>query len=82
MACDKELLVAKGAYLSSVGNFTEASTCLDAAIPRLTEDDRDLYVEAMTHKARVLRNFISFEESNKILDKLVAELDDLSSERC
>ena len=68
--------------MSSIGNFTGASTCLDAAIPRLTEDDRDLYVEAMTHKARVLRNFISFEESNKILDKLVAELDDLSSERC
>ncbi len=81
VASDRELLVAKGVYLSSIGNFTEASACLDAAIPQLCKDDRELYVEAMTHKARVLRNFISFEESNKLLDELIAELDDPASER-
>lgn len=81
VAWDRELLVAKGAYLSSIGNFTEASACLDAAIPQLSEGERELYIEAMTHKARVLRNFISFEESNKLLDELIAQLDDPTSER-
>ena len=77
---DRELLVAKGAYLSSIGNFTEASSCLNAAIPQLRGDDRELYIEAMTHKARVLRNFVSFEESNKVLDELIARLDDPATE--
>lgn len=81
VASSRELLVAKGAYLSSIGNFTEAATCLDAAIPQLCEDDRELYIEAMTHKARVLRNFISFEESNILLDGLITQLDDPASER-
>lgn len=81
VASNRELLVAKGAYLSSIGNFTEASNCLDAAIPQLCNDDHELYIEAMTHKARVLRNFISFEESNKLLDELTAQLDDPASER-
>jgi len=80
-AWDRELLVAKGAYLSSIGNFTEAAACLDAAVPQLGEDDRELYIEAMAHKARVLRNFISFEESNKLLDELMTRLDDPTSER-
>lgn len=81
VASNRELLVAKGAYLSSIGNFTEAAACLDAAIPQLCEDDRELYVEAMMHKARVLRNFISFEESNILLDELLTSLDDPASER-
>ncbi len=81
VAWDRELLVAKGAYLSSIGNFTEASACLDAAIPQLCEDNRELYIEVMTHKARVLRNFISFEESNNVLDELITQLDDPASER-
>lgn len=78
---NRELLVAKGAFLSSVGNFTEASKSLDTAIPLLGEDDRELYIEAMVHKARVLRNFISFEESNALLDGLMGGLEDLASER-
>ena len=76
----KELLVAEGAFLSSIGNFTRANMCLDMAIPMIREDDRELYIEAMVHKARVLRNCVSFEESNKLLDGLIAGLDDLASE--
>lgn len=68
----RELLIAKGAFLSSIGNFTEAKKCLDMAIPALKESDRELYIEAMVHKARVLRNYVSFEESNKILDELLS----------
>lgn len=78
---NRDLLVAKGAFLSSIGNFTEANACLDAALPLLGEDDRELYIEAMVHKARVLRNFISFEESNRLLDGLITRLDDPASER-
>jgi len=74
------LLVAKGAFLSVVGNFVQAKECLAAAIPLLDKDDNELYFEAMLHKARVLRNFISFEESNKLLDGLIAELDTPASE--
>lgn len=72
---DSELLVAKGALLSCIGNFTEAKICLDKAIPQLNEKDTDLYIEAMVHKARVLRNFVSFEESNALLDGLTIQLD-------
>ncbi len=75
------LLVAKGVYLSAVGNFVEAEACLTAAIPLLNQDDKELYIEAMVHQARVLRNFISFEESNKLLDELITRLDDPTSER-
>jgi hypothetical protein len=81
VARDRELLIAKGAYSSSIGNFTEAAACLDAAIPLLCEDDRELYIEAMAHKARVLRNFVSFEESNSLLDELIVQFDDPASER-
>jgi hypothetical protein len=78
----KELLVAKGAFLSSIGNFTEAQICLDKAIPSLNaEENRDLYIEAMVHKSRVLRNFISFEESNMLLDILITGLDHPHSEQ-
>lgn len=78
----REILVAKGAFLSSIGNFTDAKACLDAAIPLLREkeDDKELYIEAMVHKARVLRNFVSFEESNILLDELITKLDNLASE--
>ena len=77
---NRELLVAKGAFLSSLGNFTEAKACLDAAIPLIKELEQELYIEAMVHKARVLRNFNSFEESNKLLDELIARLDNPASE--
>lgn len=77
---NRKLLVAKGAFLSSIGNFTAAETFLDMAIPLLKEDEEELYIEAMVHKARVLRNFISFEESNKLLDDLIARLKNPASE--
>jgi Response regulator containing CheY-like receiver and SARP domains len=75
-----EILVAKGAFLSSIGNFTEAKKCLDTAIPLLSDNSKELYIEAMVHKARVLRNYVSFEESNKLLDELIEKLDDPASE--
>ncbi|HWR57093.1 MAG TPA: hypothetical protein VN462_11315, partial [Negativicutes bacterium] len=76
----KELLVAEGVFLSSIGNFTKANRCLDMAIPMLNEEDRELYIEAMVHKARVLRNYVSFEESTRLLDGLIPRLDDPTSE--
>lgn len=80
-ALSREILVAKGAFLSSIGNFTAAKTCLDTVIPLLKEDtDQELYFEAMVHKARVLRNFVSFEESNKLLDQLIVKLGSLAGE--
>ncbi|NLL19709.1 MAG: hypothetical protein GX262_11910 [Clostridia bacterium] len=39
-----------------------------------------LFLEATLHKARVLRNFVSFEESNRLLDELMAQLDSPASE--
>jgi LuxR family maltose regulon positive regulatory protein len=78
----RELLVAKGAYFSSVGNFTEAQRCLDEAIPLLHEEDGTLYFEAMVHKARVLRNSVSFEASNGLLDEIIPKLGgDMASEQ-
>ncbi len=75
-----ELLLAKGSYLSSIGNFIEAKACLDEAIPGLEPQNRALYTEAMVHKARVLRNCASFEESNELLDELLLKLDNPVSE--
>lgn len=74
------LLVAKGAFLSVIGNFVQAKACLEAAIPLISIDDKELYLEAMIHKARVLRNFVSFEESNRLLDELITKLDDQTGE--
>ncbi len=74
------ILVAKGAFLSVLGNFVQAKACLEAALPLMNEDDRELYFEAMIHKARVLRNFVSFEESNRLLDELIAKLDNPACE--
>ncbi|HBC92706.1 MAG TPA: hypothetical protein DCZ10_07315 [Pelotomaculum sp.] len=54
-----EILVAKGVFSSVVGNFVQAHACLDAALPLLNEEDKSLYFEAMIHKARVLRNFVT-----------------------
>ena len=74
------ILVAKGAFLSVLGNFVQAKAFLEAAIPLMNKDDKELYFEAMIHKARVLRNFVSFEESNRLLDELLARLDDQTGE--
>ena len=78
---DIGLLIAHGALLSSIGNFTEAKISLDEAIPRLHEYNSELYTEAMIHKARVLRNEISFEESNAVLDTLLAFPEGLDMEQ-
>lgn len=75
-----DLLVAKGAFLSIVGKFTEANICLDAALPLLNKKNKDLYIEAMLHKARVYRNCISFEESDLLLVKLAQLVDNPASE--
>ena len=75
-----EILVAKGIFLSAVGNFVAANECLDRAMPSLRPDDTELYLEAMVSKTRVLRNFVSFEESDALLDKLIAKLDGFASE--
>jgi LuxR family maltose regulon positive regulatory protein len=75
-----KILVAKGAFLSVLGNFVQAKACLEAAIPLMNRDDKELYFEAMIHKARVLRNIVSFEESNKLLDELITKLDNQTSE--
>ena len=74
------ILVAKGAFLSVLGNFVQAKACLEAAIPLMDIDDKELFFEAMIHKARVLRNFVSFEESNRLLDELIAKLDNPTGE--
>ena len=75
-----EILVAKGAYLSCIGNFTQAQKYLDAAIPLLGKGSRELRLNAMLHKARVLRNSISFKTSNELLDGLLTDFDSLSTE--
>ncbi|NLG33338.1 MAG: hypothetical protein GX550_07440, partial [Syntrophomonadaceae bacterium] len=75
-----EILVAKGVFLSVIGNFVEAKACLDAAVPLLSRNNQDLYFEATLHKARVLRNFVSFGESNRILEELMSKLDNQSPE--
>ena len=75
-----EILAAKGAYLSCIGNFTEAQKYLDAAIPLLGEDKSELWLSAMLHKARVLRNFVSFGASNELLDGLLSGFENLASE--
>jgi len=73
---NREVLLAKGIFLSSIGNFSAAKACLDKVI--LSEADQELYIAAMVHKARVLRNSVSFEESNKLLDELLSGMDDLT----
>lgn len=73
------LNVAKGAFLSIIGKFTEANECLDAVIPMLNKDS-ELYIEAMIHKARAYRNCISFEKSNLLLDEIFLLVQNSASE--
>lgn len=77
---DSDFLLAKGAFLSCIGNFTEAQKVLDRAIPALDQSNRALYMEAMLHKARVLRNDISFEASDELLNRLLPEIEQCSPE--
>ncbi len=74
------ILVAKGVFLSVIGDFVQAKASLDAALPLLGEDDQALYFEAKLHQTRVLRNFVSFAESNQLLDELIEKLDNPASE--
>ncbi len=69
-----ELLTAKGVFLSCTGNFTGAQKALDRAIPLLNQANRVLYPVAMLHQARVLRNSVSFDASDELLDQLMPEL--------
>lgn len=75
-----DYLLAKGAFLSCIGNFTEAQKVLDRAVPALDQSNRALYMEAMLHKARVLRNDVSFEASDELLNRLLPDLEQCTPE--
>lgn len=79
-ASSADFLLAKGAFFSFIGNFTEAKKVLDRVIPLLDQSNRTLYMEAMLHKARVLRNDVSFEASDELLNRLLPELAQCESE--
>lgn len=70
------VMLAKGMLLSDQGDFYQAEKYLSAAIPHLGEDEKNLYLYSMTHMARVLRNKVSFEESNRCLNTLLPLLQD------
>lgn len=70
------VMLAKGMLLSDQGDFYQAEKYLGAAIPHLDMEEKRLYLNAMTHMARVLRNKVSFEESNHCLDTLLPLLQD------
>ncbi|WP_242825399.1 hypothetical protein [Desulfitobacterium dichloroeliminans] len=65
----------KGIYLSDHGDFYQAEKYLRVATPQLISEDKDFYILAMTHSARVLRNRSSFAESNACLDCLLPLLE-------
>ncbi|MDI6705194.1 MAG: hypothetical protein QME73_02915 [Bacillota bacterium] len=69
------VLLARGMYLSSRGNFFEADRDLSAAADQIRSEERAVYLYAMTHKARVLRNNVSFEESSRCLGILLPLLE-------
>lgn len=66
-----QVMLAKGMILSDQGEFCQAEMALRAAIPHLRKGEQNLYLHAMTHIARVLRNSVSFAESNRCLDSLL-----------
>ncbi len=68
------VLLAKGMYLSSQGDFHRAEECLLEALPRLDGQDKLVWLYAMTHRARVLRNKVSLEESSRCLDEVLPHL--------
>ena len=75
-----DILVAKGVFLSAIGNFIKADAHLDNAISKTSTQNKTAFIYLMIHKARVLRNIVSFEESDKLLDYLLSEHKDLSDE--
>ncbi|HHW00107.1 MAG TPA: AAA family ATPase [Clostridiaceae bacterium] len=74
-----EVLLARGLYLSSQGRFYEAEQCLNEALPKLSGDSRVL-LQVMAHKARILRNKASYEESNRLIDSMLPLPDDAPPE--
>jgi LuxR family maltose regulon positive regulatory protein len=73
----QKISLVRGIFLSSIGNFSEAKTWLDNVKPQEDTAGEDLYFDAMVHKARILRNSASFEESNKLLDSLLSNINSL-----
>lgn len=70
-----ETLLAKVMYLSSTGSFFEADQCFETVMSEFGAGDRVRYIKAVIHKARILRNKVSFEESNRCIDELLPLLD-------
>ncbi|MDD4238777.1 MAG: hypothetical protein PHT62_09525 [Desulfotomaculaceae bacterium] len=77
----QKISLLRGIFLSSIGNFSEAKTWLDNVKPQANKAGEDLYFDAMVHKARILRNSASFEESNKLLDSLMPNINSVVPER-
>lgn len=77
----QKISLVRGIFLSSIGNFSKAKTWLDNVKPQANKADENLYFEAMVHKARILRNSASFEESNKLLDSLLSNISSLAPGR-
>ena len=73
----QKISLVRGILLSSIGNFSEAKTWLDNVKPQASNAGEDLYFDAMVHKARVLRNSASLEESNQLLDTLLSDINSL-----
>jgi len=73
------VLLARGLYLSSQGHFHEADQCLREALPMLGEDRR-IMLQVLAHKARILRNKASLEESSTLIDSLLPLPADASME--
>ena len=68
------VLLAKGMLLSDQGDYNEAERYLNAAIPHLDSKEKLIYLHAMIHKARVLRNRVSIEASSHCIDSLLSLL--------
>lgn len=75
IALSLRVLLARGLYLSSLGHFHEADLCIKEALPKL-EGDQKILLQVMAHKARILRNRVSIEESNHLIDSLLPLPDD------
>ncbi|MDD4169458.1 MAG: hypothetical protein PHD36_04230 [Desulfotomaculaceae bacterium] len=77
----QKISLVRGIFLSSIGNFSEAKTWLDNVKPQENTAGEDLFFDAMVHKARILRNSASFEESNQLLDSLLSNINSLIPSR-
>lgn len=73
----QKISLIRGIFLSSIGNFSEAKTWLDNVKPQADNAVEDLYFDAMVHKARILRNSASLEESTQLLDSLLSNINSL-----